>query len=50
MGIVDHVSSLSENFAELVDTEAYADITLIVDGSKLRSHKVILAARSDYFR
>ncbi|CAL1546096.1 unnamed protein product [Lymnaea stagnalis] len=50
VGIVDHVSSLSENFAELVETEDYADITLVVDGAKFRSHKVILAARSDFFR
>ncbi|CAG5124300.1 unnamed protein product [Candidula unifasciata] len=50
VGIVDHVSSLSENFAELVETEDYADITFIVDGARFRSHKVILAARSEFFR
>uniref|UniRef100_A0A0B6ZZR2 BTB/POZ domain-containing protein 9 n=1 Tax=Arion vulgaris TaxID=1028688 RepID=A0A0B6ZZR2_9EUPU len=50
VGIVDHVASLSESFAELVETGDYADITLVVDGSFFRSHKVILAARSDFFR
>ena len=42
--------SLSENFAELVETEDYSDITLLVDGARFRSHKVILAARSEFFR
>lgn len=49
-GIVDHVSSLSENLGELVDSADYSDITLIVEDDKFQSHKVILAARSDYFR
>ncbi|CAG2188385.1 BTBD9 [Mytilus edulis] len=49
-GIVDHVSSLSENLGELVDSADYSDITLIVEDDKYQSHKVILAARSDYFR
>lgn len=50
VGIVDHVGSLSENIAELIETEDYSDITLIVEGTRFRSHKVILAARSDFFR
>ena len=50
VGVVDHVSTLSENFAELVETEDYSDITLLVDGTRFRSHKVILAARSEFFR
>lgn len=50
VGLVDHVSSLSDNFAELIETEDYTDITLLVDGARFRSHKVILAARSDFFR
>lgn len=49
-GIVDHVSSLSENLGELVDSTDYSDITLIVEGIRYQSHKVILASRSDYFR
>lgn len=49
-GIVDHVSSMSENLGELVDSADYSDITLIVEDVRFQSHKVILAARSEYFR
>ena len=49
-GIVEHVSSLSENLGELVDSADYSDITLVVEGIRFQSHKVILASRSDYFR
>nr|KAG5695211.1 hypothetical protein BaRGS_018333 [Batillaria attramentaria] len=50
VGIVDHIVSLSENFGELVDSEEYADITLVVENTRFKGHKVILAARSEYFR
>ncbi|PVD25748.1 hypothetical protein C0Q70_13408 [Pomacea canaliculata] len=50
VGIVDHISSLSDDFGELVESEDYADITLIVENTCFKSHKVILAARSEYFR
>ncbi|KAK6180857.1 hypothetical protein SNE40_008833 [Patella caerulea] len=50
VGVVDHVGSLSESFGELVENSDYSDITLIVDGGQFQGHKVILAARSEYFR
>lgn len=31
-------------------SEEYADVTIVVAGQKFRSHKLILAARSEYFR
>jgi len=50
VGIVDHIVSLSENFGELVDSDEYADITLVVENTHFKGHKIILAARSEYFR
>ena len=49
-GIVDHVTSVSNNLGELVYNTEYSDITLVVEDVRFQSHKVILAARSDYFR
>lgn len=50
VGVIDHVSSLSDNLGELVENSEYSDITLVVENKKFPAHKVILAARSDYFR
>ena len=30
--------------------DEYSDVALVVDGQRFRAHRVILAARSDYFR
>ncbi|XP_029650042.1 BTB/POZ domain-containing protein 9 [Octopus sinensis] len=49
-GIVDHVNSLSENLADLIEKSEFSDIVLCVEGVNFKCHKVILAARSDYFR
>ena len=49
-GVIDHVSSLSDNLGELVENSEYSDITLVVEDRKFPAHKVILAARSEYFR
>lgn len=50
IGTVDHKDVLSDNIGSLYLREDYCDITLIVQGSRLPAHKVILAARSEYFR
>jgi BTB/POZ domain len=50
LGEVDHVRALSDNFASLLISENYHDITLLVEGQKIPAHKVILASRSEYFR
>ncbi|KAL8613580.1 BTB/POZ domain-containing protein 9 [Nucella lapillus] len=50
VGVVDHIVALSENFGELVDSDEYADITLVVENVRFHGHKIILAARSEYFR
>uniref|UniRef100_A0AAR5QFU2 BTB/POZ domain-containing protein 9 n=1 Tax=Dendroctonus ponderosae TaxID=77166 RepID=A0AAR5QFU2_DENPD len=49
-GDVEHQTQLSENLASLLLSQEYSDIVLVVEGQKLHAHKVILAARSDYFR
>ncbi|XP_060580552.1 LOW QUALITY PROTEIN: BTB/POZ domain-containing protein 9-like, partial [Ruditapes philippinarum] len=48
--IIDHVSSLSNNLGELLRNSEYSDITLVVEERRFQAHKVILAARSEYFR
>jgi len=49
-GIIDHVSSLSSNLGDLIDNTEYNDVTLVVEKRRFPAHKVILAARSEYFR
>ncbi|XP_072390147.1 BTB/POZ domain-containing protein 9 isoform X1 [Diabrotica undecimpunctata] len=49
-GDIEHLSQLSENLAALCLNQEHSDVTLVVEGQKLNAHKVILAARSDYFR
>jgi hypothetical protein len=45
------VSNITDNnqWENCISTE-YSDITLVVEDVRFQSHKVILAARSDYFR
>ncbi|CAH0552089.1 unnamed protein product [Brassicogethes aeneus] len=50
LGDIEHLTQLSENLASLCLSHEYSDIILVVEGQKLHAHKVILAARSDYFR
>ncbi len=50
LGLVDHINSLSENFSSLLLSENYSDITLLVESLRIPAHKVVLAARSEYFR
>ncbi len=50
MGEVNHISILSDNLSSLYLSDNYSDLTLIIDNNRLPAHKVLLAARSDYFR
>jgi len=50
LGDVEHIDQLSDNIGALFMQDSYSDITLIVDGQRFVAHKVILAARSEYFR
>lgn len=48
---VDHVVILSDNLKNsLFLNPEYADVFLIVEGVKFPAHRIILAARSEYFR
>jgi len=50
VGEVLHVQFLSEELGKLYLNEEYSDVVLKVDNHRLHAHKVILAARSEYFR
>ena len=50
LGDVEHVNQLSDNIGALFMQDSYSDITLVVDGQRFVAHKVVLAARSEYFR
>jgi len=50
LGDVEHVNQLSDNIGALFMQDGYSDITLVVDGQRFVAHKVVLAARSEYFR
>lgn len=49
-GEIEHIHFLSEDMGALYLSEEYSDVTLVVAGQKFYSHKLILAARSEYFR
>ncbi|XP_017880988.2 BTB/POZ domain-containing protein 9-like, partial [Ceratina calcarata] len=49
-GDINHISTLSEDIGALYLSDDYSDVTLIVCGQRFNSHKMILAARSQYFR
>ena len=50
LGDVEHVNQLSDNIGALFMQDSYSDLTLVVDGQRFVAHKVVLAARSEYFR
>ncbi|KAM9476638.1 BTB/POZ domain-containing protein 9 isoform 1-T1 [Clarias gariepinus] len=47
---VDHMHLLSEQLAALVPDEEYSDVTFLVEEKRFPAHRVILAARCQYFR
>lgn len=47
---VNHVRELSIDIGKLFSNTDYSDVTLVVEGVEFQAHKIILAARSDYFR
>lgn len=50
LGEIEHTRFLSEDIGALYLSDDYSDVTLIVNGQRFNGHKVILAARSEYFR
>lgn len=47
---VQHIHFLSEHIGGLFLNDEYSDVTLVVESNRFNAHKVILAARSEYFR
>ena len=49
-GDIKHTNYLSEHIGALYLSSNYSDLIVKVDDEEFFAHKVILAARSDYFR
>lgn len=49
-GEIELTTRFSEEMYKLCENDCYSDVTFIVDGSRFPAHRVILAARSEYFR
>ncbi|XP_055299673.1 BTB/POZ domain-containing protein 9 [Sitodiplosis mosellana] len=47
---IDLTLEFSQHMSQLCMNAEYSDVTFIVEGIKLPAHKIILAARSSYFR
>jgi len=51
VGEVEHINHLSDHLGKLYLNDEYSDILLVLDDNqKIPAHKVVLAARSEYFR
>ena len=50
LGEINHTSALSGDFGTLFNQSDYSDIELIVESERFYAHRIILAARSEYFR
>ncbi|XP_008838266.1 BTB/POZ domain-containing protein 9 isoform X1 [Nannospalax galili] len=50
VGEIDHVHILSEHVGALLIGEEYGDVTFVVEKKRFPAHRVILAARCQYFR
>ncbi|CAF1083912.1 unnamed protein product [Rotaria sordida] len=50
LGDINHTSALSGDFGNLFNQSDYSDIELLVESEHFYAHRIILAARSEYFR
>lgn len=50
VGEIDHVHILSEHIGALLIGEEYGDVTFVVEKKRFPAHRVILAARCQYFQ
>jgi len=50
VGEVHHIHHLSDQIGKLYVSDEYSDVVLLVEKTRIPAHKVILAARSEYFR
>lgn len=49
-GEIDHMCYLSDCIGGLYLNDEYSDVKFCIDNEVIPAHKVILAARSEYFR
>ncbi|XP_031623823.1 BTB/POZ domain-containing protein 9 [Contarinia nasturtii] len=49
-GEIDLTPEFSQHMSQLCMSSEYSDVAFIVEGVKLPAHKILLAARSSYFR
>ena len=49
-GDVCHVTGLANDINALLSSHDYSDITFVVENQEFHAHKVIMAARCEYFR
>lgn len=50
MDLLNGSSNLTKNMSELYASGSLSDVTLVVDGTKFKAHKMILAGQSPYFK
>ena len=48
--MMQQINQLQEDYGKLVEAPELADVVLLVEGERFPAHRVILAARSEYFR
>lgn len=49
MDSLDGLNNLKRNMNELYASGSFSDVTLVVNGTKFKAHKMILAGQSPYF-
>ncbi|CAF3726959.1 unnamed protein product [Adineta steineri] len=50
LGEINHTTVLSGDFGKLYNQSDYSDIELVIESEHFYAHRIILAARSEYFR
>ncbi|KAF6778611.1 hypothetical protein AHF37_01952 [Paragonimus kellicotti] len=47
---IDHSADIAFSISGLYGNDQFSDVTLVVQGVQFKAHRIILAARSEYFR
>ena len=50
LGEVEHFEHVSGDLLDLLKSEEHCDVTFLVDEIRIPAHRVVLAARSSYFK